>query len=722
MKRLERTFSLSWPGWAALLFVLALIPRLPGLRLFLTTDEPFFTQEAASVVAAFLRGDFQGTYWHFYPGVTMSWLDGLGLGLGWMFARLAGATIQPFVAYIQGDILDFMLAVRLPYVLLTAASVAGFYLLARRLLGRGVALLGSLFLAFDPFYLAHSRVAHGDAPVTVFMGLSTLALFIYLQAPSRYDIHGSPGEGQGAADAGRRWLILSAIMGGLAALTKAPGQFLAPFVVVVGVGHWLTESRRTRRFNWWLARCWLTDLSLWGGVAALVFVVLWPAMWQDPAGTLIRMLNETFGKVEEGHLVFFMGQPMLKPGLGFYPYVTLFRLTPITLIGFLASLALVVVRWATPHSEEDEVVRLPSRYGVVSLLWLFVICLVLFGSLSPKKQDRYLLPLFPFLDLLAAFAFVEISRNVKQRISSKANTHYTLRNIHHVLHVVVPISLLIIHIFPVVTVYPYYLAYFNPLMGGLPRAIKTTLVGWGEGMEQVAAYLNQRSDADQLYVAAVPAQTFLPYFRGRGENFYTNDVALRADYVVLYVSQVQRLAPSPEIVGYFLAMEPEHTVYVLGMPYAWVYVGSKLITTRIPPEATLANIGFGDQLRLAGYQVSPPLGLATATGNSQVSNLEIALYWNALAPMNTDYTVSLRVVAPDGSWLAQHDSWPAGGLLPTSQWRQGDYVRDSHYLTLPLDAGPGEYAIEVVVYDAATGIVLNEPLTVTGFQIRENSS
>jgi hypothetical protein len=331
--------------------------------------------------------------------------------------------------------------------------------------------------------------------------------------------------------------------------------------------------------------------------------------------------------------------------------------------------------------------------------------LLLFGDLSPKKQDRYLLPLFPFLDLLAAFAFVEISRAASRRVSKWTKTQHAMRNTQYAMQIALPFLLLIIHALPTLTAYPYYLAYFNPLLGGLPRALETTLVGWGEGMEQAAAYLDQRPDADQLYVAAVPAQTFLPYFRGKGENFYTNDVALRADYVVLYVSQVQRLAPSPEIVRYFRAMDAEHTVYVGGLPYAWIYPGPQLITTDVPSDSTLANVSFGDQLRLAGYQISTP--------ESPASSLEVVLYWHALAPVSTDYTVSARLVAPDGTWVAQHDSWPAGGLLPTSQWRLGDYVRDAHSLALPASVASGEYALQVVIYDATTGAALNEPLTVT---------
>jgi len=723
--RTGRRFTLSPAGWAIVLFLLALIPRLPDLRRFLTTDEPFFVQEAATVMASLLRGDFHGTYWHYYPGVTLSWLSGFGLGARWAISSLTGGTAQPWDVYIRGGVLDLIVAVRLPYVLLAAIGVVGFYLLARRLLGHGAALLGALFIAFDPFFLAHSRVAHGDAPVTVFMGLSALAFFIYLQAMS---VHNAgdviAGEEMRQVEGSRRWLFLSAVMGGLAALTKAPGQFMAPFVVLIGAGDWLIKTRRRGRPDRQQARRWLVDLALWGGVAVLVFVALWPAMWVDPAGTLTRMVSETFGKVEEGHLVFFMGQPAINPGPWFYPYVIPFRLTPVTLIGALASVVVILGGLFSQVKRVDARGPWSSHLKVAALLWLFVVSLLLLGDLSPKKQDRYLLPLYPFLDLLAALAVIGISESASRRIGKWATrqyqmriTNYVLRIAYYVLRVGLPVVLLILHALPVVTSYPYYLAYFNPMMGGLPRAVETTLVGWGEGMEQVAAYLNQRPDADRLYVAAVPAQTLLPYFRGTGENFYTNDVALRADYVVLYVSQVQRLAPSPEIVDYFLGVRPEYTVDVLGVPYAWIYPGPKLISTGVPPQATLTNVGLGDQLRLAGYRIANQgINDSPASSGSQspipggqtVSNFEVTLFWHALARMANDYTISVRLIAADGHWLAQQDSWPAGGLLPTSQWRQGDYVQDVHTLQVPPDAAVDR--VQVVVYDAASGQPLGAPI------------
>jgi hypothetical protein len=397
------------------------------------------------------------------------------------------------------------------------------------------------------------------------------------------------------------------------------------------------------------------------------------------------MFDELFGRVEAGHLVFFMGQPTLDPGPWFYPYVIAFRLTPVAWVGLAASAAMTLWAWLGSARRADG-----GRWRITGIFWLFTVSLLLFGELSPKKQDRYLLPLFPFLDLLAALGIVWLVTGITSILSKRVRDS--------VVAIFAALAALVaLHGYPVLTAYPYYLAYFNPLMGGLPRAVETTLVGWGEGMEQAAAYLDQQPDAARLFVASVPSQTLLPYFRGTGENFYTNDVALRADKVVLYVSQVQRLAPSPEIVRYFRAMPPEHVVSVLGVPYAWVYPGPKVIIKSLPTGVRPVNIGLGGQLRLAGYQVS-----------RQDGALAVTLYWHALAVPEKDYTVSVRLVGADGHWLAQHDGWPAGGLLPTHQLRPGDFVSDVH--NLQPAAGEDVATVQVVMYDAASGQPLGGPI------------
>ena len=433
-------------------------------------------------------------------------------------------------------------------------------------------------------------------------------------------------------------------------------------------------------------------LAAWAGIALLVFVLLWPAMWVDPLGTLSRMLAETFGKVEAGHLVFFMGQPTLDPGPWFYPYTTLIRLTPVVTIGIVLSLVVLTARFVRLRRWRDP--ALLDRVGdqAAALLWFFVLSLLLFGNLSPKKQDRYLLAVFPFLDLLAAYAWVQVATWGAGRCADGRVGEMVVRHVKNVTYGL----LLLLHAYPVVTTYPYYLAYFNPLFGGLPKAVETTLVGWGEGMELVAGYLNGQPGAEEMVVTSVPSQTMLPFFKGTGENFYTNDVALRADKVVFYISQLQRRAPSPEIVKAFSALEPEHIVTVLGQPYAWIYAGPKVITAALPDDATPVDAAFGDSLRLAGYSMDDP-----------DDETAVTLYWHALAPVEREYSISVRLLDVKGAWLAQQDGWPVNGLLPTTQFRTGDFVADEHRLA--LDA-PGEMtAIQVVVYATAGGEAVGEP-------------
>ena len=681
----------SRPVFIALfLFLAAALPRLVGLNLFLTTDESYFIAHAGSeVIKAFLQGNLRGTYWHFYPGVTLSWLTGIGLSGQYLYLMLTDQSLPSFTQYLDRDVLSLLVAARLPFVLLTAMAVPAIYLLARRLLPESAARLGGLFLAFDPFYLAHSRVVHGDGPTTVFMSMSVLAFFVYLrriggpanqQTHSQFTIHNSS------------FIILSAIFGGLAALTKTPGPFMALFVAGLSVVSAIIELRhnpiRDIQSTLFISRRWLMIIMCWGLVALAVFVLLWPSMWVDPLGTVRQMWDETFYKVEAGHLVYFFGQATLDPGFWFYPYVIPFRLTPVILLGSLLSLVPLARQFLSKRSKISS----PLDQSAILLLWLFTISLFLFGMLSPKKQDRYLLPLFPFLDLLAAVGWLVLFDLIVA--VSRRYIRITVNRSRFIL----PLSsllLLLLHFYPVITDYPYYLAYFNPLLGGLPRAVETTLVGWGEGMEQVAAYLNTRPNARNLYVASTPSQTLLPYFVGTGENFYTNDIAFRADYVVLYVTQLQRLAPSPDIVHYFEAQTPEKVITIKGVTYAKIYHNQKLILPAMPADATPVNVGLGNVIRLAGYKAQPG---------------QLTLYWHALAPLTTDYTISVRARAADGRWLAQHDSWPVNGLLPTSQWRQGDYVADTHTLALSEADLAQINDFEVVVYNLSDGVTLGPPL------------
>jgi hypothetical protein len=79
--------------------------------------------------------------------------------------------------------------------------------------------------------------------------------------------------------------------------------------------------------------------------------------------------------------------------------------------------------------------------------------------------------------------------------------------------------------------------------------------------------------------------------------------------------------------------------------------------------------------------------------------------------MSVNYTISVRAQAADGRLLVQQDSWPVDGLLPTSQWRQGDYVTDTHLLEISSTDLHQLTSIELVLYNADTGKTLGPPIS-----------
>lgn len=67
----------------------------------------------------------------------------------------------------------------------------------------------------------------------------------------------------------------------------------------------------------------------------------------------------------------------------------------------------------------------------------------------------------------------------------------------------------------------------------------------------------------------------------------------------------------------------------------------------------------------------------------------IMLTWQGASALAEDYAVFVHWVR-DGRVVAQHDSSPASGLLPTNTWRPGDQILDTHVLAAPGGPQPGD--------------------------------
>jgi mannosyltransferase len=113
-----------------------------------------------------------------------------------------------------------------------------------------------------------------------------------------------------------------------------------------------------------------------------------------------------------------------------------------------------------------------------------------------------------------------------------------------------------------------------------------------------------------------------------------------------------------------------------------------------PQPQMLRQSNLDDRVTLVGADVwsstVPPGG-----------TLRLTLYWQAMAEMDVPYTVFVHLLDAEGKVVAGHDAQPRDGVRPTTSWVPGEYISDPHEMSIPPELPPGEYVLEVGMYDAS---------------------
>jgi len=145
----------------------------------------------------------------------------------------------------------------------------------------------------------------------------------------------------------------------------------------------------------------------------------------------------------------------------------------------------------------------------------------------------------------------------------------------------------------------------------------------------------------------------------------------------------------------------EPRLWIGGKPATWLPflslpVGAVRVVDRphvevLPQGIASTDAAFGDVARLEGYDVEAGRGVPGGV-------LPVTLYWRAGAETGVPYWAFLHLVDGSGRIVAQHDSPPAGGTLPTDIWVTGEVVADRHEIALPPDLAPGSYTLRVGLY------------------------
>ncbi len=682
------------------LFLLALAPRLPDLGRFLTADEFLWVDRSRNFLAAMTNPAFQCTSvvekWGNqaeglacalrtgHPGVTTMWTGSFGFVLRWLWDGRPD-TLHNYVVGVSTNPLDasFIAPERLGTVLITSLWVVAVYWLVRRLFGAHIALVAAVLIALNPYHIALSRVIHHDALSTTFMTLSVLCMLIYW--------------GQSAP---RGWLIASGVLAGFGFLSKSPSLFLMPFVALVGL--WFAISiylaqRRTEQapysvlFTRILPRT-IGDGLLWFGCAAITFFVFWPAMWVVPIETLETVFFIGSKYATGGHAKgnYFLGEVSKDPGILFYPITWLYRTSPLVLLGLLSLVG--VVAWSRTKNRLDEQLSIRK---FLPLLLLFILGYYILMTIGEKKQDRYFLPVYPWFDLIAAFGLVSLVGVFLRQLPQARQSLAT--------GILVGVVLLVNGVLVGLN-FPYYFTYYNPVLGGPQAAEQAITVGWGEGLDLVADYLNEQAQSDETgeapRVASWYQSTFAPFYDGTAISYSKEKgKVLAGDYAVFYINQTQRRFPDDVMFDYFTErVEPVETISLRGIEYAWIY--PSLGVDHYIQDQTYTGIASllawqwvdGDQPLVAGQPT------------------EFELYWEYLGKKPEEQWFVRLVDAQGRPWTEGASQMVPADNPPASEWREGEIIVEQGVIIPDAGMPPGQYQLQIGFYTQAEAVVSGELL------------
>lgn len=308
--------------------------------------------------------------------------------------------------------------------------------------------------------------------------------------------------------------ITAGVFWGLALATKVlPALWLFVFFgLFLGWKHRWQASEIIRQFGFLV------------GVAALTFWVTWPALW------FTADLGRSFAKdipnvIQDAHVAIEKSEEPIEPA-SFYIRTFLGRTTPFVLILIIASVIVV--------SQE-------KKRGPVFWLLMYTFGFLIFITIAAKKADRYALPALVALPVIAGLALPKLKWVVA-----------------------VAGFLLLAQLW---LWSPHAIAY-NSFFKVRPASQQ----GWGEGLEEAAAWLNERPDVENLYVASWYPGVLGTYFQGKTLSLSSRNDD-RVGFVVLYRNMHGRGAEdlATNILDEFEDKTPTKVISIQNLLYVWIY-------------------------------------------------------------------------------------------------------------------------------------------------------
>ena len=674
----------------AVLVVIYLGPRLSGIDRMMQTDEADWLGASANIYSGLADGDLGATYQLPHPGATTQMLGVLAYVLAVPDYPALHPDPVPFhrvdivLRHIGVDPLDLLVTARVVKLLFQTALFLVATWLLRRLFGPWVAATALLLIAFDPFLIGYDRLLHIDGLTAIASFAAVLAIALALRERDR------------ARDRDRLW-ALAGLLSALAWLTRFTAGVLGVVAVVAIIAVPLVLLLRRRASVRQTLSATVRPLASYLGSSVVTTFVLWPTLIVDPVSTARRMWAYVSNAATVGHeLPIFYGGEIVHgdPGWVFYPDAILWRVTPVALLGLVLLLAYAVprLRFSLPR----------SQWLTVRTVLSFAVLYGLLMDAGAKKFDRYIVLVFPVLDLMAALGWVGLARIV-WRALPRRHTGFEWRRFDW--RPLLPVGMVAVIVIAQAgsawSDRAYGFDYYSPLRGGIAGAQHDMQLGAGEGLDQAAAFILDQPDGATATIRSQTNQVTLLYFMPPTATVLNSGLAndphglvdwAATDYYVSYLPQWER-GLNPVMQDQAVRYPPIDTVTIDGVPFAHVY---DLRTIPPPPDMVAVlpcRWDFGDgAATLLTYD-----DRSVKRHEDDPNRRQLTLYFQTATDLPTDTPVRVRLVPRDGD-LTPITAF--GTLQPAA----GDGLLSTVALdvTLPRGHTTGSFDIEVGVSDLTT--------------------
>ena len=401
---------------------------------------------------------------------------------------------------------------KLPLVIAQSILVFMIGYIFYRLQGKWPAITLTLLLAINPQLIAHTRVYAMDSLLALFLLLSLVCLLLWRKTNTT------------------RYLIYAAIAGALAFWSKLPGLLIIPFSITA-IPFFTFQKNKKGIINY------LKPIVLWCAAFLIASILILPSFAISPLG-VIGSLTEFFRSDDYTSLH--------VSSKTYYLGTLAFFSTPLQLISLLALPFILILRPFKRSSKTLIATIVPLIFAA-----LFVIMM----SSGTKMGDRYILPVFLILDVFIVTTAWQLFQSTSKKVKNATLVIFILGITWQTTDII--------------KLHPHYLAYTNPITRPF---LNNRRMGWGEGLDIAAQYLNQKPNAKDLTIATIYPTEFKHSFIGQTVPAHQHDHE-QVDYVVLYRNMFERGpdAWQTDVLNQYKNTKPEKTIILGGIEYVWIY-------------------------------------------------------------------------------------------------------------------------------------------------------